>query len=87
MQETETVCIAPQTSAKIIRRPQGFNMNSVVQKLLQEKLSALHGSFLPMHHAFDTLSVGFGIMFLEGREEPADTTVSDTEMEKRQKQK
>ena len=57
-------------------------MNCVVQKLFQEKLSALSIEFnfflcIVLYHIY-------GIRCTtnqEGREEPADTTVLDTEME------
>ena len=34
-----------------------------------------------MHHVVNTVSAGPGITFTEGREEHADTSVLDTEME------
>ena len=43
--------------------------------------STLQFKFLSMHHVVNTVSAGPGITFTEGREEHADTSVLDTEME------
>ena len=56
-------------------------MNSVVQKLLQEKLSAIYSSIFFHGSCCQYRICGIRFNFSRRREEPADTTVLDTEIE------